>query len=121
MTFSDFLEKLKNLNGLISSALVFMEDKYPVLPVNPAIREDSHRLAALLALVAGFGAYRYAKGSGKLVLGWVFLATAIVMVGLIFWLSGEPSISAQSIRVTARLAYILFFVSVGGSIGGFLG
>jgi len=120
VTFDEFLETLKNLNGVVTSALVFIEEKYPLLPVNPRIREDGHRVAALLALVAGFGAHQYAKRSGKIVLGWIGLGLAIVMVLLIFWLSRGPSISPQAAALDARIAYVLFFVFLGGAIGGFL-
>ena len=120
VTFDEFLETIKNLNGVVSSALVFIEEKYPLLPLNPRIREDGHRVAALLALVAGFGAHQYAKRSGRLKLGWIALVLAIVMVGLIFWFSAGPSFSPQAVSVSARIVYVLFFVFLGGAIGGFL-
>ena len=120
MTFDEFLDIAKNLNSVVTSALVFLEEKFPVLPLNPRIREDSHRVAALLALVTGFGAHRYAKASGKLVLGWVSLAITIAMVFVIFWLARGSSISPQSASLAARFAYVGFFVSLGGAVGGFL-
>jgi hypothetical protein len=107
VTFDEFLETLKNINGVVTSALVFIEEKYPLLPLNPRIREDGHRVAALLALVAGFGAHQYAKRSGRLRLGWIALVPALVMVGLIYWFAAGPSFSPQAASLSARIVYVL--------------
>lgn len=120
LKFDEFLEGAKNVNGIVTSGLVFIEEKFPLLPLNPRIREDSHRVAALLALVAGFGAHRYAKSSGKLVLGWICLAMTVLSVFLIFWLTRTSWVSPQSAALAARFAYVFFFVFLGGAIGGFL-
>ena len=120
MTFDEFLEYAKNLNGVVTSALVFVEEKFVLLPLNPRIREDADRVAALLALVTGFGAHRYAKKSGKQVLGWISLGLTILTTITIFWLARTTSVSPQTASSAARVAYVLFFVFLGGAVGGFL-
>ena len=120
MTFADFTDKCKNFGGAVSALLVAVDSKYPMLPVNPMIRRDLDYVAALLGAVAGFGAYQFAKRSGKLVLGWVFLALTVLALLATLVLTGHAVLSPEVTSLTVRIAYVLFFLALGGSIGGFL-
>jgi len=62
--------------------------------------------AEVVAVVAGFGAHQYAKRSGKLVLGWVSLALAVIMIGGIFWLTAGMPFSPHAESIAARVAYV---------------
>lgn len=120
MTGAEVFELLKNFSGVISSALVFFETEFPVLPLNPKIREDSNGVAAVVAVIAGFGAHQYAKRSGKLVLGGVALGLALVTIGCIFWLAAGTALSPHAESIAARVVYVLLFVFLGSAVGGFL-
>ena len=118
---ADFGEILKNLSGAVSSALVLLDYKYPILPLNPKLREGLALVSAIFAAVAGLGAHQFAKRSHRLILGWIFLAAALIVLVAIFWLSNEPSsLSPKTISTAARVAYVVFFVFLGAAIGGFL-
>jgi drug/metabolite transporter (DMT)-like permease len=107
--------------GAASSALVLLDYKYPILPLNPKFREGLALVSAIFAAVAGLGAHKFAKRSGRLILGWIFLAAALVVLVAIFWLSDEPSsLSRETTSLAARTAYVSLFVFLGGASGGFL-
>jgi len=115
------LEVAKNLSGLPSSLAALGESKVHVLPMNPRISNHLWWVAAILAALAGFGAHKFAKQKGRLVLGWISLALAIVALLAILVLSREPSwLSPETASLAAHFAYVLFFVFVGGTFGGFL-
>jgi hypothetical protein len=67
ITLADVGEFFKNFGGAASSLLAFAESKYPILPINSPIRERFSLVAAIFAVVAGFGADQSAKRSGRLV------------------------------------------------------
>lgn len=113
-------ETLKNLSGIVSSVLVFVESKYPILPLNPKIREDSNYVAAIFAVIAGFGAHRFAKSSGRQIFGWAFLGLAFLDLVVIRWLVGTPPLSPHTTSMGGTLTYVLFFLFLGGAVGGFL-
>jgi hypothetical protein len=109
---ADFGEILKNLSGAASSALVLLDYKYPILPLNPNLRERLALVSAIFAAVAGLGVHQFAKRSGRLILGWIFLTAALVVLVAIFWLSNDPpSLSPQTIFncCPRRLCIVLYF------------
>lgn len=121
MTPSDIGEIFKNLSGVVSSALVVVDSKYPILPINPRLHQGLVLVSIILAAVAGFGGRQFAQRSGRLALGWSFLAVAVLVLGLLLWLSSDPaSLSPNTIRSLARFGYVLFFLFLGGAFGGFL-
>lgn len=120
MTFDEIVEYAKNVNGIVTGGLVFLEEKLVLLPLNPRIRDEWAHVAALLALVTGFGAHRYAKKTGRQRLGWVSVGLTVITSIVIIWLARTASISPQSASDSARVAYVLFFIFVGSAVGGFL-
>src|SRR5207302_2236971 len=96
VTFDEFLDYAKNVNGIVTGGLVFLEEKLVLLPLNPRIREQWAHVAALLALVTGFGAHRYAKKTGRQILGWVSVGLTVTTLIVIIWLARSASISPQS-------------------------
>jgi hypothetical protein len=120
VTWAEVGELAKNFSGALSSALVFLESQHPILPLNPRLRGELSVVSAILAAVAGFGAHRYAKTYGRLRLGWVFLTLAVASLMVIIWLSGDETMSAYFVSLSARWFYVLFYVFLGGAIGGLL-
>jgi hypothetical protein len=116
---AEVVEAFKDLSGTVSSVLVLADARYSILPLNPGIHEHLWPVAAALAVVAGFGAHRFAKNSGRLILGWIFLALAFFVLIAILLLVVAPS--RDTVSLGAKIAYVSFFVFLGGAAGGFWG
>jgi hypothetical protein len=120
LTIKDIAEFAKNFVGVVSAIAALGESRYPLLPVNPAIRSELLGLASLLAAVCGLGAHQHAKRTGKslgaLSLAVLFLAAITIIAagkGGLDWLS------PRSVSVLVRVAYVAFFSALGATFGAF--
>lgn len=114
---AEVVERLKDLSGIISSLLVLADEKFSILPLNPVIHEQLWPVAAILGLVAGFGTRQFAKNTGRLFLGAICLGLAFLTVILILILVRAGS--GHGVSLGARVAYLSFFLFIGGAVGGF--
>jgi hypothetical protein len=113
-------EALKSCSGIVGSLLAILQLKVSLLPINPVIAEDWWIPTSILALLAGFGTHRSAKSLGKHTLGWGCLVLAIALLLFLITLTTVQPLSPEAASVAAHWVYVLFFVSIGGAIGGFL-
>ncbi|MGC2468012.1 MAG: hypothetical protein WA517_22670 [Candidatus Acidiferrum sp.] len=115
------LEVVKNLSGAVSSFLAWVESEYPILPLNPAIGKHLLKVSALFAFLAGVIAHQIARRTKGIKPGVISFVLALVTLGAIFWLASGPSVlSPEANSLIVRYAYVLFFVFLGGTVGGIL-
>lgn len=119
------LEIASGIVSLLSGLLPWLEGKARLLPINPTIREDMLAGVALLAAVGGLASYMTVKHyhrSPKL--GWIAvfcLTTSLFVVYLLASTLATFGLSAAGQAGAMRGAYLLVFLSIGMTVGGFLG
>jgi hypothetical protein len=120
VTWDKVGETAKSFSGAASSALVLLDSKYSILPLNPRLRDELLLVSIILAMVAGWGAHQYAKKRNSLLVGGLSLCFAILVLMAILWLRVDQSSPPARISAAAQGSHVLFFVFLGGAIGGFL-
>jgi uncharacterized membrane protein len=113
------MEILKSLSGLAGSLAALAEWRlFPLLPINPGIRDDMVFVGCLFAALAGFGTYRLKTAKA----GWWALGCAFVFLVVVV-AAGQgtfDTLNPKAVSVAVRVAYVGFFAGVGGAVGGFV-
>jgi hypothetical protein len=119
------MEVIKVLVSLLQALLPLLDSNLQFLPVNPKIREDVLVLSIIAALLAGIAAYYSAKKIQpvRYFPGPFGLLLFVISLGAILALANDISLGIPTSYISAviRAAYVLFFFSIGSTIGGFLG
>jgi hypothetical protein len=116
----DQIDTLKNFGGVLAAVLQFLDDRYEVIPVDPLVRTWG-LIAAIIAVVAGLGAHQSAKRLKDPSVGWVFFWSSVAdLVALICVITLNIPLPALAAASAARVLYALFFILLGGAVGGFL-
>jgi hypothetical protein len=116
-------EVLKNAFSLIQALLPLLEKKIDLFPINPALRDNVFVISIVLAAVAGLGGYQTVRRTEKIALPWLGFALTIVCGGLMFALTGGITFGLGPLAISwsVQACYILVFVFLGVTIGGFVG
>jgi hypothetical protein len=116
----DSLETLKNFGGVIAAVLQYIDGRFHVIPVDSQVRTWGF-LAAIIAVVAGLGAHQSSKHVKGPSIGWVFFwSTVGDLVALICVITFNMSLPSQAAASAGRVLYAMFFILLGGALGGFL-